>query len=89
MINMMKLAYVPGCCEWVHSPGDAVSVLAVYGYFQYLINRQLLRGLLLFSLSLLDLIQRVEQSTCMMGMESMYLSIKLKLCTQNQFNLFR
>ena len=41
MINMMKLAYVPGCCEWVHSPGDAVSVLAVYGYFQSFINRQL------------------------------------------------
>lgn len=29
MINMMKLSYVPGCCEWVHSPGDPVSVLAV------------------------------------------------------------
>jgi len=29
MINMMKMPYVPGCCEWVHSPGDAVSMLAV------------------------------------------------------------
>jgi len=29
MINMMKLSYVPGCCEWVHSPGDAVAMLAV------------------------------------------------------------
>ena len=39
MINMMKLAYVPGCCEWVHSPGDAVSVLAVYRYFQWIIKQ--------------------------------------------------
>ena len=29
MINMMKLSYVPGCCEWIHSPGDPISVLAV------------------------------------------------------------
>ncbi|KZS04680.1 peptidylprolyl isomerase domain and WD repeat-containing protein 1 [Daphnia magna] len=29
MINMMKLSYIPGCCEWVHSPGDPISVLAV------------------------------------------------------------
>ena len=29
MINMLKLPYIPGCCEWVHSPGDPVSVLAV------------------------------------------------------------
>lgn len=30
MINMMKdLDYIPGCCEWIHSPGDPISVLAV------------------------------------------------------------
>lgn len=29
MINMMKLHYVPGCCEWVHTAGDPVSVLSV------------------------------------------------------------
>ncbi|PNF14619.1 hypothetical protein B7P43_G12115, partial [Cryptotermes secundus] len=29
MINMMKLEYVPLCCEWIHCPGDAVAALAV------------------------------------------------------------
>lgn len=29
MINMMRLDYVPLCCEWIHSPGDAISALAV------------------------------------------------------------
>lgn len=29
MINMMKLEYVPLTTEWVHSPGDAISSLAV------------------------------------------------------------
>lgn len=29
MINMMKLDYVPKCCEWIHKAGDAVSLLAV------------------------------------------------------------
>jgi hypothetical protein len=29
MINMMKLEYVPFCCEWIHCPGDAIAALAV------------------------------------------------------------
>ncbi|KDR21487.1 peptidylprolyl isomerase domain and WD repeat-containing protein 1 isoform X1 [Zootermopsis nevadensis] len=29
MINMMKLEYVPVCCEWIHCPGDAIAALAV------------------------------------------------------------
>uniref|UniRef100_T1J225 peptidylprolyl isomerase n=1 Tax=Strigamia maritima TaxID=126957 RepID=T1J225_STRMM len=29
MINMMRLDYVPGCCEWVYCSGDAISALAV------------------------------------------------------------
>lgn len=29
MINMIKLDYVPLATEWVHSPGDAISTLAV------------------------------------------------------------
>jgi peptidylprolyl isomerase domain and WD repeat-containing protein 1 len=29
MINMMKLEYVPLCCEWIHCPGDAIAALAV------------------------------------------------------------
>jgi len=29
MINMMRLDYVPLCCEWIHSPGDAIAALAV------------------------------------------------------------
>lgn len=29
MINMIKLEYVPHCAEWVHSPGDAISTVAV------------------------------------------------------------
>ncbi|CAD7077732.1 unnamed protein product [Hermetia illucens] len=29
MINMIKLDFVPGCAEWIHSPGDAISALAV------------------------------------------------------------
>ena len=29
MINMIKLGYVPSCCCWIFSPGDAVSALAV------------------------------------------------------------
>jgi hypothetical protein len=30
MINMMRLEYVPLCCEWIHSPGDAIAALAVW-----------------------------------------------------------
>nr|CAD7416807.1 unnamed protein product [Timema cristinae] len=29
MINMMRLDYVPHCAEWIHSPGDAISALAL------------------------------------------------------------
>jgi hypothetical protein len=29
MINMMRLEYVPLCCEWIHCPGDAIPALAV------------------------------------------------------------
>ncbi|XP_043784230.1 peptidylprolyl isomerase domain and WD repeat-containing protein 1 isoform X2 [Apis laboriosa] len=29
MINMMKLDYIPLCCEWIYSPGDAISAIAV------------------------------------------------------------
>ncbi|RWS16230.1 peptidylprolyl isomerase domain and WD repeat-containing protein 1-like protein [Dinothrombium tinctorium] len=29
MINMIKLEFTPGRCQWVHSPGDPVSALAV------------------------------------------------------------
>ncbi|KAH6934371.1 hypothetical protein HPB50_023740 [Hyalomma asiaticum] len=29
LINMMKLPYVPGRCEWVYGPGDAISAVAV------------------------------------------------------------
>lgn len=28
MINMLKLGYHPGQCEWIHSPGDAISAVA-------------------------------------------------------------
>ena len=28
MINMMKIDYEPGCCEWIYRSGDAVSALA-------------------------------------------------------------
>jgi hypothetical protein len=30
MINMMRLEYVPLCCEWIHCPGDAIPALAVW-----------------------------------------------------------
>lgn len=26
---MMKLDYIPLCCEWIYSPGDAISAIAV------------------------------------------------------------
>lgn len=29
MINMIKLDFVPLSCEWIYSPGDAISALAV------------------------------------------------------------
>lgn len=29
MINMMKFEYIPSCVEWVYSPGDAISGVAV------------------------------------------------------------
>ncbi|XP_066601838.1 peptidylprolyl isomerase domain and WD repeat-containing protein 1 isoform X2 [Prorops nasuta] len=29
MINMMDLGYVPQCVEWIYSPGDAISAVAV------------------------------------------------------------
>lgn len=29
MINMIRLEYEPGCVEWIHSAGDAISALAV------------------------------------------------------------
>ncbi|KAL1482991.1 hypothetical protein MTO96_033432 [Rhipicephalus appendiculatus] len=29
LINMMKLPYVPGRCEWVYGPGDAIAAVAV------------------------------------------------------------
>ncbi|XP_013778129.1 peptidylprolyl isomerase domain and WD repeat-containing protein 1-like [Limulus polyphemus] len=29
MINMMKLSFVPGRCEWVHNAGDPIAALAV------------------------------------------------------------
>lgn len=29
MINMIKLDYIPLCCEWIYSPGDAISAVAV------------------------------------------------------------
>lgn len=29
MINMIKLHFVPLCCEWIYSPGDAISAVAV------------------------------------------------------------
>lgn len=29
MINMMKFSYVPQCVEWIYSPGDAVTAVAV------------------------------------------------------------
>nr|XP_034189826.1 peptidylprolyl isomerase domain and WD repeat-containing protein 1 isoform X2 [Osmia lignaria] len=29
MINMIKLNFVPLCCEWVYSPGDAIPAIAV------------------------------------------------------------
>ncbi|XP_043225175.1 peptidylprolyl isomerase domain and WD repeat-containing protein 1-like isoform X2 [Amphibalanus amphitrite] len=29
MINMMKLPYVPRCCQWVHAAGDALAALAI------------------------------------------------------------
>ncbi len=29
MINMFKLGYVPQCCSWVFSAGDAVQAVAV------------------------------------------------------------
>lgn len=25
----MKLDYIPLCCEWIYSPGDAISAIAV------------------------------------------------------------
>lgn len=28
MINMLKLGYQPGCCEWIYSPGEPVCVVA-------------------------------------------------------------
>ena len=30
MINMMKLPYIPRCCQWVHAAGDALAALAMY-----------------------------------------------------------
>lgn len=30
MINMMKLGYHPGRCEWIYRAGDAVSAMAVW-----------------------------------------------------------
>lgn len=29
MINMIKLDFEPKCAEWIHSPNDAISALAV------------------------------------------------------------
>lgn len=29
MINMMKFDYIPSCIEWVYSPGDAISAVAI------------------------------------------------------------
>lgn len=29
MINMMKLDYIPGYCEWIHGAGDAICAIAV------------------------------------------------------------
>uniref|UniRef100_UPI00358DE951 peptidylprolyl isomerase domain and WD repeat-containing protein 1-like n=1 Tax=Myxine glutinosa TaxID=7769 RepID=UPI00358DE951 len=28
MINMIKLGYHPGCCEWIYSPGEAICAVA-------------------------------------------------------------
>lgn len=29
MINMIKMDFIPLCSEWIYSPGDAISALAV------------------------------------------------------------
>ncbi|GAB6022344.1 Peptidylprolyl isomerase domain and WD repeat containing protein 1 [Chamberlinius hualienensis] len=29
MINMLKLEFIPYCCEWIHTPGDTIAALAV------------------------------------------------------------
>lgn len=29
MINMMEFDFIPGCMEWVYSPGDAIPTVAV------------------------------------------------------------
>ncbi|XP_071952019.1 peptidylprolyl isomerase domain and WD repeat-containing protein 1-like [Antedon mediterranea] len=38
MINMMKLPYVPSCCEWVYKSGDAISTLAIGQHDNGVIN---------------------------------------------------
>ncbi len=29
MINMLKLKFMPGACQWIHRPGAAIQLVAV------------------------------------------------------------
>nr|CAD7616841.1 unnamed protein product [Timema genevievae] len=46
MINMMRLDYVPHCAEWIHSPGDAISALALLEREKMLRGEQEMEGVM-------------------------------------------